>query len=91
MGEKGVGRFAVHKLSSQILLITRPTLIKFKSNTREIASIELANYEIQLYIDWKDFSQSKHLSDVPIKWKIKSNPLEFRFKEKGALILDLVG
>lgn len=91
MGEKGVGRFAVHKLSSQILLITRPTLIKFKSNSRIIESSELANYEIQLYIDWKDFSQSKHLSDVPIKWKIKNNSEEFRFKEKGGTYIRLSG
>lgn len=91
MGEKGVGRFAVHKLGSQILLITRPTLIKFKPDSREIENAELANYEIQLYIDWRDFSQSKHLSDVPIKWKIKSNPEEFRFKEKGGTYIRLSG
>lgn len=91
MGEKGVGRFAVHKLSSQILLITRPTLIKFKPNSKEVESTELANYEIQLYIDWKDFSQSKHLSDVPIKWKIKNNQEEFRFKEKGGTYIRLSG
>lgn len=91
MGEKGVGRFAVHKLSSQILLITRPTLIKFKPNSKDIESSELANYEIQLYIDWKDFSQSKHLSDVPIKWKIKNNQEEFRFKEKGGTYIRLSG
>lgn len=91
MGEKGVGRFAVHKLSSQILLITRPTLIKFKSNSKEIESTKLANYEIQLYIDWKDFNQSKHLSDVPIKWKIKNNIQEFRFKDKGGTYIRLSG
>lgn len=91
MGEKGVGRFAVHKLSSQILLITRPTLINFKPGSREIESTELANYEIQLYIDWKDFNQSKHLSDVPIKWKIKSNYEDFRFKDKGGTYIRLSG
>lgn len=91
MGEKGVGRFAVHKLSSQILLITRPLLLKFKPDSREIESKELANYEIQLYIDWKDFSQSKHLSDVPIKWKIKNDIQDFRFKEKGGTYIRLSG
>lgn len=91
MGEKGVGRFAVHKLSSQILLITRPTLIHFKPNSREIESTELANYEIQLYIDWRDFSQSKHLSDVPIKWTIKNDIEKFRFKEKGGTYIRLSG
>jgi signal transduction histidine kinase len=91
MGEKGVGRFAVHKLGSQIYLVTRPLIIKFKENSKEIESKNLADYEIQLYINWKDFSQSKHLSDVPIKWKIKKNPDEFRFKEKSGTYIRLSG
>ncbi|HEY1194832.1 ATP-binding protein [Flavobacterium sp.] len=91
MGEKGVGRFAVHKLGSQIYLVTRPLLIKFKEGSREIESQILADYEIQLYINWKDFSQSKHLSDVPIKWKIKTNTDEFRFKEKSGTYIRLSG
>ncbi|NOU16280.1 MAG: sensor histidine kinase [Bacteroidales bacterium] len=91
MGEKGVGRFAVHKLSSQILLITRPLLIYFKENSKEIESKILADYEIQLYIDWKDFNQSKHLSDVPIKWKIKKDKKDFRFKEKSGTYIRLSG
>ncbi len=91
MGEKGVGRFAVHKLGSQILLITRPLLIEYKKETREIKSKKLADYEIQLYIDWKEFSQSKHLSDVPIKWKIKKNVAEFRFKDSSGTYIRLSG
>lgn len=91
MGEKGVGRFAVHKLSSEIFLVTRPLLIKFKENTREIISSELANYELQLYINWKDFNQSKHLSEVPIKWKIKNDINDFRFKDKSGTYIRLSG
>lgn len=91
MGEKGVGRFAVHKLSNQILLITRPLLIKFKENSKEIESKELADYEIQLYIDWKDFSQSKHLSDVQIQWKIRRDKSEFRFKDSSGTYIRLSG
>ena len=91
MGEKGVGRFAVHKLGSQILLITRPLLIEFEKESRKIKSKVLANYEIQLYIDWKDFSQSKHLSDVPIKWKIKKNVEDFRFKDRSGTYIRLSG
>ncbi|UMQ41159.1 ATP-binding protein [Chryseobacterium sp. Y16C] len=89
MGEKGVGRFAVHKLSNQILLITRPQIIKYKKNSKIIESSKLADYEIQLYIDWKDFNQSKHLSDVPIKWKIKRSLDDFRFKDKSGTYIRL--
>ena len=45
MGEKGVGRFAVHKLSSEIFLVTRPLIIKFNEETKEIISSELAKKE----------------------------------------------
>ena len=89
MGEKGVGRFAVHKLSTQILLITRPTIIVFKENSKEIESTYLADYEIQLYINWLDFNQSIHLSDIPIKWKIKKDIETFRFKEKSGTYIRL--
>lgn len=91
MGEKGVGRFAVHKLSSQILVITRPLLIKLNETTQEIREVILADYEIQLYIDWKDFSQSKHLSDVPIRWSIKKDEHSFRFKNKSGTYIRLSG
>lgn len=91
MGEKGVGRFAVHKLGSKILLITRPLLIEFDEENNEIISKTLADYEIQLYINWKDFSQSKHLSDIPIKWKVKKDQSEFRFKENNGTYIHLSG
>ena len=90
MGEKGVGRFAVHKLGSKILLITRPLLIQTDENN-VIIKRELADYEIQLYINWKDFSQSKHLSDVPIKWKIIRELESFRFKEQSGTYIHLSG
>ena len=57
MGEKGVGRFAVHKLGSKILLITRPLLIELDKETNKIIAKTLADYEIQIYINCKDFSQ----------------------------------
>lgn len=91
MGEKGVGRFAVHKLSSKILLITRPLLIELDKEKNEIINKTLADYEIQLYINWKDFSQSKHLSDIPIKWKVKKDQQEFRFKENSGTYIHLSG
>lgn len=51
MGEKGIGRFGVHKLGNKITLITR----------------SMGCNEVYLQIDWTDFQASKYLSDVPIK------------------------
>lgn len=91
MGEKGVGRFAVHKLGTKILLISRPLEIIWNEDKTEIVSQELANYEIELFINWKDFNQSKHLSDIPIKWKIRKDLANFRFKEKSGTYIHLSG
>ena len=90
MGEKGVGRFAVHKLGQKILLISRPLLLEL-DNTGEIIKKELADYEIQLFINWKDFSQTKHLSDIPIKWKIERDINTFRFKNNSGTYIHLSG
>lgn len=90
MGEKGIGRFAVHKLSQKILLITRPKIITYNKDN-EIENIVLADYEIQLYINWKSFNQTKHLSDIPIQWKIKRDISEFRFKDKSGTYIHLSG
>jgi signal transduction histidine kinase len=91
MGEKGVGRFAVHKLSTKILLISRPLIIKYNKDKTEIISKDLAEYEIELFINWKDFNQSKHLSDIPIKWKLRKDKKDFRFKEKSGTYIHLSG
>jgi signal transduction histidine kinase len=91
MGEKGVGRFAVHKLSTKILLISRPLILIYNENKSEITDKYLADYEIELYINWKDFNQSKHLSDIPIKWKLRRDAENFRFKEKNGTYIHLSG
>lgn len=51
IGEKGIGRFGVHKLGKHIELITR------KKN----------NNEVVVTIDWEAFSKHHYLSDAPIK------------------------
>lgn len=51
IGEKGIGRFAAHKLGTQIRIITR------KKN----------NPEVLVEIDWDDFKKEKYLDDVPVK------------------------
>ena len=90
MGEKGIGRFAVHKLGSEILLITRPLLIT-RNNDGKIEYSKLADYEIQLFIDWKEFNQSKHLSEIPISWQIKTSPSTFLFKDTSGTSIHLSG
>lgn len=51
IGEKGIGRFGVHKLGNYITLITRSAGCK----------------EIVVTIDWNSFENASYLNDVPIK------------------------
>ncbi|HBI02256.1 MAG TPA: ATP-binding protein, partial [Flavobacterium sp.] len=51
LGEKGVGRFAAHKLGMFVRLITR------KKNKPEVI----------VEINWEEFIESKYLEDVPVK------------------------
>ncbi|WDE97538.1 sensor histidine kinase [Lentisphaera profundi] len=86
MGEKGVGRFAVHKLGEKITLITRPATIVFDGNG-ENPKKELLDYEITLKIDWEAFSQSKYLEDIPITWETNKDASKFTFQnDSGTLI-----
>jgi signal transduction histidine kinase len=56
LGEKGVGRFAVHKLGRQVKLITR-------SKGKD---------EVVVEIDWSSFDQEQYLSDVPVTVSTRS-------------------
>jgi signal transduction histidine kinase len=51
LGEKGVGRFAAHKLGTHIRLITR------KRNKPEVL----------VEVNWDDFIKSTYLDDVPVR------------------------
>lgn len=50
IGEKGIGRFGVHKLGKQIEIVTKTATGK----------------EVVLKIDWNSFDNAQYLSDVPI-------------------------
>lgn len=50
IGEKGIGRFGVHKLGREIELITR------KANNKEIV----------VRINWEKFKEHKYLKDAPV-------------------------
>ncbi len=80
MGEKGVGRFAVHKLGNRIKLVSRPAKI-ILDERQTLVRIELHEYEITVEIDWRKFSQSKYLEDVNIQWKKNYDSETFMFKE----------
>jgi signal transduction histidine kinase len=90
MGEKGVGRFAVHKLGSKIKLISRPCEVildedgKFKEK-------KLLDYEISVEIDWHAFTQSKYLSDVGIEYVKNSDVSSFYFKEGTGTYIKISG
>jgi signal transduction histidine kinase len=51
LGEKGVGRFAVHKLGRAIELVTR----------------KRGKLEITVSIDWQQFDRGQYLSQVPVE------------------------
>jgi len=80
MGEKGVGRFAVHKLGNKIELISRPCKVIIDDSGRFIRK-EICDYEINLEIDWKSFTQAKYLSDVSISYVKNIDPESFYFKD----------
>lgn len=51
LGEKGIGRFGVHKLGEELEIIT-------KSENKK---------EVRLYVNWKDFSNSsKYLNEIEV-------------------------
>ena len=90
MGEKGVGRFAVHKLGNKIKLVSRPCILKLDDNTNVISS-ELLDYEVSVDIDWRKFSQSKYLEDVSIEWYKNSDPQTFVFKNTHGTLIEIEG
>lgn len=76
LGEKGIGRFAVHRLGNKIELITRAT--NDCNNTLE-------DYETVVEIDWNEFTEDKYLDEIPIKVSKNTEPKVFQFSS-GTLI-----
>jgi len=79
MGEKGVGRFAVHKLGDVITLVTRPAMVITDATGNKVK--EVLDYEITLTINWDEFSQSKYLDDVQVFWQVQKDSSKFYFKD----------
>lgn len=55
LGEKGIGRFAAHRLGNVIILTTR---------TKDAES------EINVEVNWIMFEQNKYLEEIPVHWWI---------------------
>jgi len=70
IGEKGIGRFGVHKLGNQIELITK------KSGAKEVF----------VKIDWTIFNNYRYLDDVPVKIIEREQPLLFKNGATGTSI-----
>ncbi|GEN69212.1 EcoRII N-terminal effector-binding domain-containing protein [Chryseobacterium rhizosphaerae] len=82
MGEKGVGRFAVHKLGNKIQLISRPAELVFDDKGDVIES-KLLDYEVEIEIDWKVFTQSSYLSEIHIEYKKNTDKKSFYFQNNS--------
>ena len=70
LGEKGIGRFAVHKLGKRIKLITRAARAD----------------EVVVDLDWEEvFSQPSYLSEIPIPVHTRK-PTHFKGRKTGTRI-----
>jgi signal transduction histidine kinase len=76
LGEKGIGRFAVHRLGNKIELITR-------ASKDCIGTLE--DYETIVEIDWNEFTEEKYLDEIPIKVVKNNSPSTF-INSSGTLI-----
>jgi signal transduction histidine kinase len=70
IGEKGIGRFGVHKLGNQIEMTTKAKGAK----------------EIYIKIDWTIFNKYHYLEQVPIKIIERENPILFKGGKTGTSI-----
>jgi len=76
LGEKGVGRFATHKLGRQLELISRS----------ENTDGELSPTEVRVTINWDDFDiYEQYLSDVPVNYEERIP--EYFINHSGTLLI----
>jgi signal transduction histidine kinase len=71
IGEKGIGRFGVHKLGNQIEMTTK------KENSKEV----------YVKIDWDIFNKYRYLEQVPIKIIEREIPKLFKNEKTGTSIV----
>ncbi|WP_300491847.1 ATP-binding protein [Flavobacterium sp.] len=88
MGEKGVGRFAVHKLGNKIKLISRPSEL-ILDNNGDVLENKLLDYEVEIEIDWKIFTQSSYLSEINIEYKKNTDKKSFYFQNSSGTYIKI--
>jgi signal transduction histidine kinase len=71
IGEKGIGRFGVHKLGNEIELISKMS----------------AKNEIYLKINWKDFEKDDLLANMRVTLKVRETPQYFSNSKTGTKII----
>ncbi|UTN05637.1 ATP-binding protein [Flavobacterium bizetiae] len=71
IGEKGIGRFGVHKLGNIIELTTKADGFN----------------EVYVEINWEDFNNYKYLNEVPINIIERSHPQHFKDGKTGTNII----
>jgi anti-sigma regulatory factor (Ser/Thr protein kinase) len=64
LGEKGIGRFGMHKLGNKITLISK------KKNQKEVS----------VFIDWEELNDAENLDDFQIEFSENSLPKYFKNK-----------
>ncbi|QNR83422.1 ATP-binding protein [Pedobacter riviphilus] len=75
LGEKGIGRFAAHRLGNNIELSSRAKLD---------CDLQPLDYETKVKIDWNVFTEDKYLEEIPITVS-KVAPKEF-LRSSGTII-----
>lgn len=76
LGEKGIGRFAAHRLGDNIELSTR---------ARSSCDSKPFDYETKVKINWNSFTEEKYLDEVPINVTKNDQPKVFS-NSSGTLI-----
>lgn len=71
IGEKGIGRFGVHKLGNEIEMTTKKEGFK----------------EVYVKINWEEFEKTRYLEDVPIEIIERSTPKLFPDGKTGTNIV----
>lgn len=71
LGEKGVGRFAAHRLGRRLLLVSRP---------------ENSSTEMVVTVNWDDFDEAeKYLREVGVDWEERA-PTYFKGEKHGTYL-----
>jgi signal transduction histidine kinase len=69
LGEKGIGRFAAHRLGEKIKMVTRAS---------ELCFSKVLPHETEVNVDWTKFSVEEYLDNIPVEIVIHPSPQIFK-------------